>query len=233
LQPAGTGAQYSFYSSQPRLVLGTAIFSAQLLNQMRYKKPSIMKKIFVLLAAASFAIACNNDAKTDSVENAEKQNDKKDSGVTVLGIDTDSTSGDKDFMVKAASGGLLEVELGKLAQTNGSSAAVKDFGKMMVMDHTKANTELVTLAKAKNITVPSVPGEDAQKHIDELKAKNGAEFDKAYVDLMVDDHKEDIDEFGKAADDAKDADIKALAAKTLPTLKEHLTKIQAIKDGMK
>lgn len=194
-----------------------------------------MKKVFMLLAAsACFAIACNNsDTKTDSVEAAEKQNEQKDSGVTLLGIDTDSTGMDKDFMVKAASGGLLEVELGKLAQTNASSADVKSFGKMMIADHTKANTELTTLAKAKNITVPSTPGEDAQKHIDELKAKKGAEFDKAYVDMMVDDHKEDIDEFEKAADKAKDPEIKALAAKTLPTLKEHLQKIQAIKDGMK
>jgi putative membrane protein len=195
-----------------------------------------MKKIFVLLAtSACFAIACNNnsDTKTDSVEAAEKQNDQKDSGVTLLGIDTDSLGADKDFVVKAASGGMLEVELGKLAQTNASSADVKSFGKMMISDHTKANDELITVAKAKNITVPSVPGEDAQKHIDELKAKKGAEFDKAYVDLMVNDHKEDIDEFQKEADDGKDTEIKALAAKTLPTLKEHLQKIQAIKDGMK
>lgn len=194
-----------------------------------------MKKVFVILvSAALFAIACNNDKKeTDSEERAEAQNEKKDSSVVLLGVNTDSLKDDKDFMIEAASGGLLEVELGKLAQTNASAAAVKDFGKMMVDNHTKANTELTALAKAKNITVPSVPGEDAQKHIDELKAKKGADFDKAYVDLMVDDHKEDIEEFQKAADDAKEPEIKALATKTLPMLKMHLQKIQSIQSSMK
>lgn len=194
-----------------------------------------MKKVLTLLAVtACFAIACGNEEnKKDSEERAEAQNEKKDSSVVLLGVNTDSLKDDKDFMIEAASGGLLEVELGKLAQTNGSSAAVKSFGMMMVTDHTKANNELTALAKAKNITVPSVPGEDAQKHIDELKTKKGAEFDKAYVDLMVDDHKEDIEEFQKAADDAKEPEIKALAAKTLPTLKEHLQKIQAIQSGLK
>lgn len=194
-----------------------------------------MKKVFVILASAAlFAIACNNEEKkNDSEERAEAQNEKKDSSVTLLGVNTDSLKDDKDFMIEAASGGLLEVELGKLAQTNASSAAVKSFGKMMISDHTKANNELTALAKAKSITVPSVPGADAQKHIDELKTKKGADFDKAYVDLMVDDHKEDIEEFQKAADDAKEPEIKALAAKTLPVLKEHLQKIQAIQSSMK
>ena len=194
-----------------------------------------MKKVLVILASAAlFAIACNNDAKkNDSEERAEAQNEKKDSSVTLLGVNTDSLKDDKDFMIEAASGGLLEVELGKLAQTNASNASVKSFGKMMVDDHTKANSELTALAKAKNITVPSTPGEDAQKHIDELKAKKGADFDKAYVDLMVDDHKEDIDEFQKAADDAKEPEIKALAAKTLPVLKMHLQKVQAIQSSLK
>ena len=194
-----------------------------------------MKKVLMLLATtACIAIACNNDAKkNDSEERAEAQNEKKDSSVVLLGVNTDSLKDDKDFMIEAASGGLLEVELGKLAQTNASSAAVKSFGKMMITDHTKANSELTALAKAKNVTIPSVPGEDAQKHIDELKTKKGADFDKAYVDLMVDDHKEDIDEFQKAADDGKEPEVKAFASKTLPTLKEHLQKIQAIQSSMK
>lgn len=194
----------------------------------------IMKKIFGTFAiAACLAIACNNNEQTDSVKAAEDSNANRDSGVTLLGQNTDSLANDKDFMVNAASGGMLEVELGKLAQTNASAATVKQFGQMMVTDHTKANTELKTLASAKNIVLPDVPGEDAQKHIDELKTKKGADFDKAYVDMMVDDHKEDIDQFEKAAENAKDTAIKTFAAKTLPTLKTHLQKIQSIKDGMK
>lgn len=193
-----------------------------------------MKKIFVLLVStALFAAACNDSKQPDSVKAAEKQNDRQDSSVTLLGDNTDSLDFDKDFMVEAASGGMLEVQLGGIAQSNASATQVKNFGKMMVSDHTKANAELMALAKQKNIVVPSVPGKEAQEHIQKLQQEKGKDFDKDYVSLMVDDHKEDIDKFEKAANKAKDPDIKALAAKTLPVLKHHLQMIQAIKDGMK
>jgi putative membrane protein len=193
-----------------------------------------MKKIFVLfIAAALVTVACNNDNQADSVKNAEKQNDRNDSSVTLLGDNTDSLDFDKDFMVETASGGLLEVQLGELAQKNASAAAVKKFGQMMVTDHTKANAELTALAKQKNIVVPSVPGEEAQENISKLQQVTGKDFDKEYVNLMVEDHKNDIDQFEKAAEKAKDPEIKALATKTLPTLRHHLQMIQAIHDGMK
>jgi putative membrane protein len=193
-----------------------------------------MKKLLLPFAAAAcLAIACGNNTETDSVEKAEMQNGQKDSTVTLLGVNQDSLDTDKDFLVNAASGGLLEVELGKIAQTNASAATVKSFGKQMITDHTKANTELMTLAKAKNITVPTVPGSEAQEHIQKLQGEKGADFDKHYVDMMVEDHKEDVEQFQKAADNAKDTAIKAFAAKNLPVLKEHLQKIQTIQQGRK
>ena len=127
----------------------------------------------------------------------------------------------------------MEVELGKIAATNASSAKVKEFGKMMVTDHTKANTELKAVAAMKNITIPTTPNEKHQKHIDELKAKKGADFDKDYVEMMVDDHKEDISKFETEANNGKDADVKAFASKTLPVLNKHLQHVQTVKDGMK
>jgi putative membrane protein len=193
-----------------------------------------MKKLWMPIAAAAcLAIACNNNTETDSVEKAEMQNGQKDSSVTLLGVNQDSLDTDKDFLVKAASGGMLEVELGKMAQTNASDASVKSFGKQMITDHTKANTELMALAKAKNVTVPTVPGSEAQEHIQEMQGMKGADFDKHYVDMMVDDHKEDVEEFQKAADNAKDSAVKAYAVKTLPVLKAHLQKIQSIQESMK
>jgi putative membrane protein len=110
---------------------------------------------------------------------------------------------------------------------------VKEFGQMMVTDHTRANTELKAVASAKNLTVSPSPMEKHQKHIDELKTKKGAEFDKAYVEMMVDDHKEDIGKFEDEANKGNDAEVKAFAAKTLPVLKKHLEHIQKIQDGMK
>ncbi len=136
-------------------------------------------------------------------------------------------------MVKAASGGMMEVKLGNIALKNASSAQVKQFGKMMVSDHTKANNELMALAAKKNIAIPSVPGNDEQDKIDKLQKEQGKDFDKDYVSLMIDDHKDDISEFKKAVDNVKDAEIKAFAAKTLPILQKHLDKIQAIDSLMK
>ena len=180
----------------------------------------------LLLAASTLSFqACSDKKKenTDSVENAEKANDAKEDAGT--GQSDDSN----EFAVKAANGGMLEVELGRLAQEKAQSKDVKDFGAMMVTDHSKANDEFKAIATLKNITLPATLGEDEQKHVNELAKLSGKEFDKKYVSMMVDDHKEDIDLFKKASEDEKtDAEIKEFAAKTLPTLQKHLDAITAI-----
>jgi len=127
----------------------------------------------------------------------------------------------------------MEVQLGDAAQQLAAGSRVKEFGNMMVRDHSKANDELKTLAVSKNITLPDSVGEEHKKHIDDLKKKKGVDFDKAYINMMVDDHKEDIDMFEKAANNLKDADLKAFAARTLPTLRAHLDSAQTIQETMK
>lgn len=191
-----------------------------------------MKNLSVCtIALGMFALqACNNGAKNDSTANADSANNAKDTSTTSrLAVNTD----DSNFAVEAASGGLAEVELGKLAQTKATNAQVKEFGTMMVDDHTAANNELMELAKLKNISLPSVPGEDEQKVKDDLVQKSGKDFDKAYVDAMIDDHKKDIKLFSDEMKSAKDLDIKAFASKTLPVLQKHLDHIQKIHDSMK
>ncbi|TDH19971.1 DUF4142 domain-containing protein [Segetibacter sp. 3557_3] len=190
-----------------------------------------MKKIFMPLMALtlSFAVACNSEQKTDSTEVAEEKNEQK-ADSSNMG---DKMEDDHEFMVEAASGGLMEVQLGTLASQNAASAKVKQFGQTMVKDHTKANEELKALAAKKNITIPPTPGSDHQKHIDELKAKKGAEFDKDYMSMMVKDHEEDVRNFEEAANNAKDPEIKAFAAKTLPTLKQHHQMAETIHNGLK
>lgn len=186
-----------------------------------------MKRIAfnVLLAASLFtAVACNQTKKEDSTEIAEDQNEAK---------FNDHMEDDTEFAVAAADGGMLEVELGKLAQKNGMSPLVKDFGKMMADDHTKVNDELKNMAQAKNITLPAMMSNDNQKTYDDLAAKTGKDFDKAYADLMVKDHKNDIDEFKEEAKDGKNADLKAWAAEKVPTLEMHLQKAEAMKDAVK
>jgi putative membrane protein len=136
--------------------------------------------------------------------------------------------GDSDFVMKAAQGGMEEVELGQLATSQAASADVKQFGQRMVTDHGKANDELKAVAQKSGETVPTDLSKKQQSDKARLAKLNGAEFDKAYMKMMVSDHKEDIAEFEKEAKSGKDADVKAFASKTLPTLKEHLSMAQDV-----
>jgi putative membrane protein len=137
------------------------------------------------------------------------------------------------FMTKAAGGGLMEVELGQLAQQNAKSERVKNFGQMMVRDHSQANDDLKAVARQKNVTLPETMPAEHQHHKDDLSKKTGAEFDKAYMKMMVDDHKKDIDAFEKASKDASDPDVKNFASQKLPTLRMHLDSAKAINKDLK
>lgn len=143
------------------------------------------------------------------------------------------TSPDNSFLMEASQGGMAEVELGKLAASKAQSPEVKKFGEKMVSDHTKANNELKALAAKKGVVLPAELSSSQKSELEKLKGLSGADFDKEYVELMVDDHEEDVDAFQSQADGAKDADIKAFAAKTLPTLKSHLEMIKNISSKMK
>ncbi|MCF0073658.1 DUF4142 domain-containing protein [Dyadobacter sp. CY261] len=182
-----------------------------------------MKKItlsVLMLATVMAFTACNSNKTEDTKEVAEEQNEAK--------LDTTNLEDDAEFAVAAADGSLIEVQLGELAQTNAANADVKKFGQTMVTEHSKASEELKTLASQKNITLPAMLSDDKQKKYDDLAKMKGAEFDKAYISYMVDDHKEDISEFEEAAKEAKDPDVKAWAEAKLPTLKHHLEMAEAL-----
>jgi len=141
-------------------------------------------------------------------------------------------SSDSSFVNEAAIGGMAEVEQGKVASTKAANAEVKKFGQMMVTDHTKANEELTALAKKKGWTLPTELDSSHKSTLDSLRAKVGADFDKEYVDEMVDDHETDVKAFEDKAKNATDPDLKAFAEKTLPTLRKHLDAIKAIQAKM-
>lgn len=140
---------------------------------------------------------------------------------------------DQDFVMKAAQGGMAEVALGQMASTKATNADVKSFANRMVTDHGQANQELQQLATAKGVTLPADMGDEHKKASDHLSGLNGAEFDKMYMSHMVDDHDKDVSEFEKASQSAQDPDVKAWAAKTLPTLKEHQKMAKDVKGKLK
>lgn len=142
------------------------------------------------------------------------------------------SSPDSQFIIKAAQGGLAEVELGNVAKDHAKSNDVKDFGQKMVDDHSKANDELKALASQKNVTLPNAVDPKSKAIMDKLSSLHGDAFDRAYVKDMVADHKQDIAEFRKEANNGKDPDVKAWASKTLPTLESHLGMIQNLQHKM-
>ena len=125
-------------------------------------------------------------------------------------------------------GGLMEVELGRVAAQKGTSDAVKQFGQRMVDDHSKANTELMTLAQSKGITLPTTLDDKHRSELTKISAMTGAEFDRAYSKMMLSDHKKDVSEFEKQSTRGTDPDLKAFATQTLPTLQEHLQLAKAL-----
>jgi putative membrane protein len=140
---------------------------------------------------------------------------------------------DKTFVEKAAVGGMAEVQMGKMAQQKGSSDQVKQFGSRMVDDHSKANDELKQIASSKGITLPTDLDAKHKSKMDKMQKLSGAQFDRAYMDDMVADHKEDVADFKKQANSGKDSDLKAFAAKTLPTLEDHLKMAQSTDAAVK
>jgi putative membrane protein len=136
---------------------------------------------------------------------------------------------DRSFMMEAGTGGMAEVEMGRLAATKGQSAEVKAFGQRMVRDHSKANSELMLLAKRKGVTLPSELNEEQKAGKAKLASLSVADFDREYMTMMVDDHNKDVKAFEDKAGNAADPDLKRFVVKTLPTLKIHQSLANNIK----
>jgi putative membrane protein len=140
-------------------------------------------------------------------------------------------SADRKFIEKAATGGMAEVEMGKLAQQHAASDQVKQFADRMVQDHSKANDELKAIATSKGVQLPGAPDKAAKRNLDKLGKLSGANFDREYMQHMVGDHKSTVAMFQAEAKSGKDADVKGFAGKTLPTLQEHLKMAQTVNDA--
>jgi len=136
--------------------------------------------------------------------------------------------GDRNFITKAAQGGLAEVELGRIAAQKASDPQVKQFAQRMVDDHGKANDKLKQVASARNVTLPTDPPADAKREADKLNKLSGPQFDKEYMKNMLSDHKKDVSLFRSTAKSAKDPNVKQFASETLPTLEEHLQMAQNV-----
>ncbi|MCD0486914.1 DUF4142 domain-containing protein [Pedobacter sp. MC2016-14] len=167
----------------------------------------------------------------DSLQkNNESPEQKKAEGNDSQRAETYKSDADEDgaiFMKTAAIGGMMEVQSGQYALKTTKNADVKAFAQQMVTDHTKANAELKALATDLKIILPDEYPADQKKHLDMMMTMKGSEFDKHYMDMMLNDHVKTLDLF-KAAQNNKNEKIKNFAKKTLPVLEKHHAKAKEI-----
>ncbi len=184
-----------------------------------------MKKYSAYLILAFVALAlsqCRNAGRKDSTETAKETNEKKEL----------SSEEQADFLVEAASSGIWEVEMAKLAEEKAQHARVKSFAKLMRDEHSKLNEEIRSLAAKKQLTLPGVLDPDHQDHLAELKRLSGKDFDRRLIEMMEKEHENDIKDFEDASENHKDSDIQTFAAKTLPLLRAHLDSVKMIRTAI-
>lgn len=186
-----------------------------------------MKKQFSRIAVVALVGAglCFGVSAQAAEKKDEKKTDKASSSPAKSPATANLSDKDKSFMKEAAKGGQMEVDMGKTAQTKGKSADVKKIGSTMVADHTKANNELMGIAKKKGV--------DLSKEKPMSHSIGDANFDKDYVNMMVKDHEKDLSEFQAEAKNGTDADVKAFASKTSAVIKKHLDMVKAAQAKLK
>ncbi|MEP6662448.1 MAG: DUF4142 domain-containing protein [Verrucomicrobiota bacterium] len=133
-----------------------------------------------------------------------------------------------EFIKKAAQGGMMEINLGKVATQHGEDPAVKELGQTLVTDHSKANEQLKAIAQRKGVDLSSEMDSKHEKTMDRFSHLNGTEFDRAFTAHMIRDHQKDIAMFERAAVSNEDADVRAFAKETLPVIKGHLRTAQKL-----
>jgi putative membrane protein len=192
---------------------------------MKRKTISILQLTVIAVAASSLSFVANvgaqeNTSVSDNPHLRAKYAPPKDAA-------TASKLSDKDrkFIQEAANGGVAEVADGMVAEKEGQSSEVKKTGARMVADHSKANNELAELAKKKGLSIDTSKGKP--RNFDRAK------FDRQYLVTMESDHEADIKAFEKEASSGDDADLKAWASKTLPTLRAHLAMVKDARKKMK
>jgi putative membrane protein len=144
------------------------------------------------------------------------------------GMNQKASKADQKFLKEAVAGDLAEVNMGRLAQQNGQSEDVKQFGQMLQNDHGQHLQKAQAMAQQMGVTPPTDPMPKAKKMYDRLSKEQGAKFDKAFAKAMVKDHKEDIAKYQKEA--KSKGPLAQFAEETVPTLQKHLQTAQSIEN---
>ena len=194
------------------------------------------RSLFLLVSAVVLGFASTSCNSNDSVKQAQAANEAQADSTTAdtdLGkIEEKGKDYDSEFLTKAASGGMLEVEMGKQVAARAVTPQAKEFARKMIDDHSKGNAELMALATNKNITLPTTLGDEHAKVLKSVTGEKGVKMDQQYMKEMLADHEEDVKEYTEASVKATDPDIKAFAAKTIPMLKMHLDMVTRMRPAV-
>ena len=137
----------------------------------------------------------------------------------------------QDFVTKVAISDMFEIQSSKLALSKQADTDTKPFAEKMVQDHQKTSTELKALVDGGKVkaTLPSALDAEHQKMLDDLKAKNGKDFDQSYDQVQLKAHRDAVALFEAYAKGGDNAELKGWAGQTLPHLKEHLSMAEKLK----
>jgi putative membrane protein len=194
----------------------------------------------VVIGLAAVTLACDTARRDDASAN-------RDYGTTIgtAGVG----SGDREFVETSMGSGMLEVELGKIAQQKATNPEVKQFADMMIRDHSKAGEELKQVAQQHSLQAQAQLEDNHRDLIQRLSGLSGAEFDREYMNAMVDSHQDvidhlqsraDVDRFGdnqgsvspEPSDNPVESSLNQWAAETLPTTRHHLDEARRINDSL-
>jgi putative membrane protein len=192
-----------------------------------------MKKIsfFVIVAVSAYLMqGCHSNSSSQSTDSTTTT---KDSTTKTTVDSAKADSGDAKFAKTLAQGGAAEITFSKLAEEKTKPGKLQDFAAMMITDHTKAGDTLKMIAQKENITLPDSMDADHKSKYAEISKKSGDDFNKAYVMLMVADHKDAVNLLQNESQNGKDATLKAFATKILPTVQGHLDAANKLQANMK
>lgn len=177
------------------------------------------------VALLLFIAGCGGSSDSTSVDAAGKHNEKL--------LETTGKSEEAGwFVAEMTSSNMLEAELGRLASSKATNPQIQQLGQLLLNHHKQLNTQLKQIADLKNLITPTSLKDDHQDAYTSIMEKSGAEFDKAYLDATVENHKETIDQFTEMSEQGQDTEIKNFATKALPTLKAHLTQAETLQDQL-
>ena len=203
-----------------------------MMKLINYKKRAVIHglSMAVFLGACLGAQANEHDEKGVSAQAT--VNTDRSTTLSTDKYDGKLSRGDANFVKEAAQGGMMEVKMGQTAKDRGQHADVKNYGEMLVKDHGKANERLSKLAGQKGVNLAK---EVEAKHTDmimDMEKKSGPDFDRAFIEHAIKDHRKDISKFERASRDLNDSELKAFVTETLPTLRHHLDEAERIAKSM-